>query len=93
MPSSRSWISPVCTPILSRIGANGARCISRAAASASDARANAATKLSPSPCSTGRTPSCAAMRPAPRLIEPGKRGGHLLGLGLPEPRGALDVGQ
>ena len=24
MPSSRNWISPVCTPILSRIGANGA---------------------------------------------------------------------
>ena len=31
------------------------------AATASEARANAATKLSPSPCSTGRTPSWAAM--------------------------------
>jgi hypothetical protein len=44
----------------SRIGANGARCNSTAAATASEARANAATKLSPSPCSTGRTPSWAA---------------------------------
>src|SRR6516164_983843 len=44
----------------SRIGASGARCSSRAHATASAARANAATKLSPSPCSTGRTPSWAA---------------------------------
>ena len=34
------------------------RWISSAHATASDARANAATKLSPSPCSTGRTPWC-----------------------------------
>src|SRR5271156_5617239 len=40
-----------------RIGAKGARCNSNAADTASEARANAATKLSPSPCSTGRTPS------------------------------------
>src|SRR6516164_9275458 len=44
----------------SRIGASGARCNSSAHATASDARANAATKLSPSPCSTGRTPPQAA---------------------------------
>src|SRR5271157_6060202 len=43
-----------------RIGANGARCNSNAADTASEARANAATKLSPSPCSTGRTPPWAA---------------------------------
>ena len=45
----------------SRIGASGARCNSSAHATASLARANATTKLSPSPCSTGRTPSWAAM--------------------------------
>lgn len=45
----------------SRIGASGARCNSSAHATASDARANAATKLSPSPCSSGRTPSCEAI--------------------------------
>ena len=38
------------------IGPSGTRCNSSAQATASDARANAATKLSPSPCSTGRTP-------------------------------------
>src|SRR6478736_5321341 len=38
----------------SRIGASGARCNASAHATASDARVNAATKLSPSPCSTGR---------------------------------------
>ena len=32
-----------------------------AAATASDARLNAATTLSPSPCSTGRTPPCGAI--------------------------------
>ena len=45
----------------SRIGASGARCNSSAHATASLARANATTKLSPSPCSTGRTPSWAEM--------------------------------
>jgi hypothetical protein len=41
----------------------GARCNASAQATASLARANATTKLSPSPCSTGRTPSWAAMTP------------------------------
>jgi len=45
----------------SRIGASGARCNASAHATASLARPNATTKLSPSPCSTGRTPSWAAM--------------------------------
>src|ERR1700738_3898984 len=43
-----------------RIGADGANCTPSAQATASEARANAATKLSPSPCSTGRTPSWVA---------------------------------
>jgi hypothetical protein len=54
-------VGPVCTPMRSRIGDNGARSNCSAQATASDARANAATKLSPSPYSTGRTPSWAAM--------------------------------
>ena len=45
----------------SRIGASGARCNSSAQATASLAHANATTKLSPSPCSIGRTPPWAAM--------------------------------
>jgi len=53
-------MSPVCIPIRNRIGASGARCSPRAQATASPARANATTKLSPSPCSTGRTPPWAA---------------------------------
>ena len=44
-----------------RIGASGARCNSSAQATASEARAKAATKLSPSPCSTGRTPPWVAI--------------------------------
>src|SRR5436305_584157 len=43
-------------PMRSRIGARCARWRSMAADAASAARSNAATKLSPSPCSTGRTP-------------------------------------
>ena len=46
----------------SRIGASGDRCNSSAHATASLARVNAMTKLSPSPCSTGRTPPWAATR-------------------------------
>src|SRR5258705_234488 len=44
----------------SLIGERFVRWSSSAHATASPARANAATKLSPSPCSTGRTPSCSA---------------------------------
>src|ERR1700742_2809907 len=61
LPSSRSRTSPVCTPMRKLIGASDARCRSNAQATASEARANAITKLSPSPCSTGRTPSCATI--------------------------------
>jgi hypothetical protein len=39
LPSSRNWTWPVCSPIRSRIGANGARCNSSAQATASAARA------------------------------------------------------
>ncbi|CFE44410.1 Uncharacterised protein [Mycobacterium tuberculosis] len=58
LPSSGDDTSPVCMPMRSRIGASGARCKPRAHATASDARANATKKLSPSPCSTGQTPRC-----------------------------------
>lgn len=44
----------MCTPIRNRIGARGACRNSKAQATASEARANAITKLSPSSCSTGR---------------------------------------
>ena len=82
--SSRSRISPVCTPMRSRSGANGARCRARAQATASRARENATTKLSPSPCSIGRTPSWAAViRPGSDRAGDGYR--RLLGPGLPQP--------
>ena len=47
------------------------------------ARANATTKLSPSPCSTGRTPPWAATRSGSALIQPRERRGHLARAGSP----------
>jgi hypothetical protein len=44
------------TPIHNRIGASSTRCSCKAQATASPARANAATKLSPSPCFDGPYP-------------------------------------
>ena len=73
--------------------AANARCASSAAATASDAAANAPTTLSPSPCSTGRTPPWCAIAASEELVVTGDRGRHLVGARLPELRRALDVGQ
>ena len=81
------------TPMRNRIGASGARCNASAHATASLARANANTKLSPSPCSTGRTPPWNADEVDQYPIEPRDRRPHRVGLGLPQPCRALDVRQ
>ena len=72
---------------------SGARCSSSAHATASLARAKATTKLSPSPCSTGRTPWWAATRSVTASVEARDGVCHLVGLGLPQPRRPLDVGE
>ena len=62
-------------------------------ATASDARLNAATTLSPSPCSTGRTPPCRLDRLVEQLVVACDRRRHRLRCCLPPLSRSLHIGQ